>query len=330
MAAGRSLTSELAEFTPTSKEVMHLRTQSLAVALAATAVAPYVTLKLLWLGGSTVGLRTAAALDEMHSARMVGGNVATIGLELVAVGLVIALARGWGMRGSARTFLVLAAGATGLLAPILLGLPAGGALELLLHGEVHTSGMDEMAWWVFALVYGGFALLAIVIASFAWRSARTRWAPVLDRSPARPAPLGVVVGAVGMIPFAVAMVWWAGFPGHGGPQQMDAVSQRVVLAVTGLLVLAGFVAPLLRSTSNRWSRRAWLALWAGCTTAALQAPTQVLLANGGHPSAVMIGLAVLAVPGAAMYGAATWTRRDSTDSRQLAVLADHETRCGCA
>ncbi len=49
-------------------------------------------------------------------------------------------------------------------------------------------------------------------------------------------------------------------------------------------------------------RLTWLVLWLGCTTAALQAPTQVLLANGGHPTRVIVLLGVLTVPGSAGYG----------------------------
>lgn len=280
---------------------MHSRTHSVAVALAVAAVAPYITLKVVWLSGGTVGLKSDAALAEMHSTRMIGGNVITIGLELAAVGLVVALAHGWGCRGSARVFLFLAAGATGLLAPVLLGLPAGAALQLLVHGELHTSGMDDLAGWVFALVYGGFALLAVLIGALAWSAARARWGEVLDRAPGRPAPWATVAAAVGMLPFSAAMLWWAVSPGNGGPQHMDAIAQRFVLAVTGLLVAGGVLAPLFSAGSARAARRAWLALWVGCTTAALQASTHVLLANEGHPSVPTVALGTLAVPSAAAY-----------------------------
>lgn len=284
---------------------MRSRTHPIAVSLAVAAVTPYIALKVLWLGGSTVGLKTDASVGEMHSARMVSGNVVTIGLELLAIGLIVALTRGWGSRGSAGVFLCLAAGATGLLAPILLGLPIGSLLQFVAHGDVHTSGMDELAGWVFAVVYGGFVLLAVVIGALGWHAARVRWADLLSRHPGRPASWAVVAGAVGMLPFAVGMLWWSVCgPGNDGPQQMEEIAQRVVLGMTGLLVVAGFVAPLLRAAPERRQPLAWIALWCGCTTAALQGPTQVLLASDGRASVALIALGVAAVTGAAAYGSA--------------------------
>ena len=43
-------------------------------------------------------------------------------------------------------------------------------------------------------------------------------------------------------------------------------------------------------------------IWLGCTTAALQAPTQVLLANGGHPTRAVVLMGAVTVAGSAMYG----------------------------
>lgn len=281
---------------------MYPRVHSIALALAAAAIAPYILLKVLWLSGSTIGLRTDVALSEMHSTRMVVGNLLTIGLEAVAVCLIVGLTHDWGRRVPGWIVLGLAAGATGLLAPILLGLPAGAVLQLALHGDVHTSGMDDMAGWVFAVVYGGFGLLAVVIAVLSWRYVVARWGGVLSRAPRRPAPWAVTIGAAGMLPFALAMLWWGVHgPGHEGPPQMHAVTQRFTLAITGVIVIAGFVAPLFRSVASRHPRTSWLAVWTGCTTAALQGPTEILLADHGHPSPVVVLLGVGAVPAAGSY-----------------------------
>ncbi len=84
---------------------------------------------------------------------------------------------------------------------------------------------------------------------------------------------------------------------------MDAVVQRTTLVVTGLLALGGFGAPLLRGFPGRRPRLTWLVVWLGCSTAALQAPTQVLLANGGRPTTALVLIGVLAVPGSVVYGA---------------------------
>lgn len=281
---------------------MHSRIHTIALSLAVAAIAPYIALKVLWLSGSTIGLKTEAATDELHSTRMVVGNVITIGLELLAVLLVLGLTRAWGKRVPGWIVLGLAAGATGLLAPILLGLPAGDVLQLVLDGDLHTSGMEEMAGWVFAMVYGGFGLLAVVIAVLGWRYVVARWGGVLSRAPRRPALSVVMIGVVGMLPFALAMLWWGVHgPGREGPPQMHAVTQRFTLAITGVIVIAGFTAPLLRSVASRHPRVSWLAVWTGCTTAALQGPTEVLLANHGRPSSVMVLLGISAVPAAGLY-----------------------------
>jgi hypothetical protein len=287
------------------------RLERIAVGLVVVAVVPYVALKVLWLAGSTIGVSDDAVLAELHSARMVGGNIVTIGLEVLAEGLAVGLTSSWGRRLPAWLVLALGAGASGLLAPILLGLPVGTILQLAIRGDVHTDGMDHMSPWVFATVYGGFALMAVGISALAWRYAVRRWGDVLDRAPRPPQAWAVTAGAIGLLPFGAATLWWglAG-PGSGGPQAMDAVSQRTTLVVTGLLALAGFAAPLARTVAPG---AAWLITWLGCTTAALQAPTLVLLANGGHPTRPILLLGLVTLPGSSVYGLMVLRRRLQRD-----------------
>ncbi len=282
---------------------MRLRVEPVALALVVVAVVPYIALKLLWLGGSTIGVRDDSVLTELHSTRMVVGNNITIGLELLAVGLALALTSAWGRRVPAWLMLGLGAGATGLLAPILLGLPIGSILQLAVDGDVHTAGMDHLNPWVFATVYGGFGVMAVGILTLAWRYATTRWGDVLCQAPRPPAGWVMVVGGLGLVPFGAALIWWGvSGPGTTGPQAMDALVQRTTLVVTGLLAAAGFLAPLMRRALGRAPRLAWLLLWTGTTTAALQAPTQVLLANGGHPTRAIVLIGLSTVPGSAVYG----------------------------
>jgi hypothetical protein len=148
-------------------------------------------------------------------------------------------------------------------------------------------------------VYGGFGLMAVGISVLAVRYASARWGAFLDRPPA----WVVVGGGLGLVPFGAAMLWWgvAG-PGASGPRAMDAVVQRTTLVVTGLLALGGFLAPLLGGISGRRPRLTWLVIWLGCTTAALQAPSLVLLANDGHPTRAILLMGLLTVPGSVMYG----------------------------
>ena len=287
---------------------MHRRLQSIAFGLVVVAVVPYTVLKLMWLAGSEVGLKNAATVAEVEGTRMLVGNVVTVLLEVLAVALAFALIRPIGRRVPGWVVLAMAGGATGLLAPILLGLPLGMLLQLVTQGDVRTGGMDNMEPWVFGLVYGGFALLAVALCVLLWLYVVERWGRVLAVAPRTPVPWAVVAGAVGLLPFGASMLWW-GFagPGSGGPQAMDATSQRTVLVVTGVLAVAAFLVPFL--ASQRGSRAAWLVTWTGCAVAALQGPTQVLLANGGNPTPVMLGLALVTTPGSCLYGWAVLRRR---------------------
>ncbi len=295
---------------------MRVRIESIAVGAVVLAVVPYVALKILWLAGASIGVEDETARTELHGTRMVVGNIVTIGLELLAVALAVALSRAWGRRVPGWIVVGAGAGATGLLAPILLGLPAGSLVQVVAQGDVHTAGMDHLTPWVFAIVYGGFGLMALAIAVLAWRYAATRWDHVLRHAPEPPPVWAILAGGLGLLPFGVSMLWWGVFgPGASGPQAMDAVVQRTTLVVTGLLAIGGFLAPLLRGFADRRPRAAWLLAWTGCTTAALQAPTQVLLANGGDPTPVLVVMGLLTVPGSAVYGL-VMLRRQLIDDRR--------------
>jgi hypothetical protein len=218
--------------------------------------------------------------------------------------------------------LCLAGGATGLLAPILLGLPLGSLIQFLVQADVRTSGMDGMAPWVFAVVYGGFGLLAIAIAVLGRHYVLTRWGHVLAAAPRRPAAGTIAVGAAGMLPFAAAMLWWgvAG-PGDAGPQGMDAIAQRTTLVVTGLLTVLGWLAPHVGASIRR-PHVVWLALWVGCATGALQGPAQVLLAEGGVTTPSVLVLALLATPASLLYGTLVLRQRIGEVAPRAAALVE--------
>jgi hypothetical protein len=190
---------------------VRVRIEPVALGLVVIAVVPYIALKVSWLTGASIGVRDETVLAELHSTRMFVGNNLTIVLELMAVGLALALASGWGRRVPAWIMLSVGAGATGLLAPILLGLPVGSVLQLAVQGDVRTGGMDHLSPWVFAIVYGGFGLMAIGIPVLASRYAAARWDHVLRR-PRDPPPVWVrVAGGLGLLPFGAAMLWWGVF-----------------------------------------------------------------------------------------------------------------------
>jgi hypothetical protein len=278
-----------------------VRSAALVAAIAATV--PYLVLKLMWLSGSTVGMTDHHGSDEMSSTRFVAGNSITVTLMVVAAAFAVALTRSWSNRVPARLVFVLAAGASGLLAPILVGMPAGMVVQAVARGEVGPAGDSGLAPWVFGIVYLGFAVLGLALAILVILHVIDRWGSLIAQPPRRPSWTATVVGAVGLLPFGGAMTFWGvRGPGSSGPQGMDLPAQRTVLVVTGLLSVAAFVVPTLWHSTRDWPRLAWLTTWTGCCVAALQGPTQILLAQGGKVEPSVAVIAVLATPGACIYG----------------------------
>lgn len=286
-----------------------LEPRKIALATAVVATLPYLTLKLLWLSGSTAGITSSDGLAEMHGTRHVVGNLVTIAMMALAAGFAVALTRPWADRVPAKLVLVLGAGATGLLAPILLGLPIGLTLQTLFGGDVEARE-DGLAPWVFGLVYGGFGLLALALAVLVVDHVLRRWGHLISEPPERPSAPITLAAAAGLLPFAAAMTFWgiAG-PGESGPQGLEGPAQRTVLVVTGVLTAAALVAPMARRWGTRRPRLSWLAVWIGCCVAALQGPTQLLLAQGGEPQPAVAVVAALATPAACLYGLAILRRR---------------------
>ena len=281
-----------------------VRTTTVALALAVAAVTPYLALKVLWLSGSSIGL-TAEAASTMSSSRFVVGNAITVALELVALLLAWSLTRPWARDVPARLLAVLGAGAPGLLAPVLVGMPLGQVAETMTHGRPSFDG-EGMESWVFACVYGGFVVLGVALAVILGQYAVDRWGHRFVTPPRVVRSWTFAVGVLGLTPFGLAMVWWglAG-PGTLGPQGMTAPAQRTVLVVTGVLALAALLAPLTvrtREVPPGAARARWLVVWVGCCTAALQGPTQLLLAHGGDVQPAIAAIALLATPGAIVHG----------------------------
>ena len=58
--------------------------------LVVAAILPYLLLKAAWITGSTIGFATESSVDPRV---MLGGNIATAGMELVAIAVVLAFTR---------------------------------------------------------------------------------------------------------------------------------------------------------------------------------------------------------------------------------------------
>lgn len=303
------------------------RLRQVCLLVSVLAVLPYLVLKALWLSGSSLGTTSGAASSEMHSGRMVVGNVVTVLLVLLAVGLAAALAGphsawlpGWAV-------VVLGVGATGLLAPILLGLPLGLVLETAVGEHRTAADPGALEGWVYAVAYGGFGALGLALGVLLWLHIAERWSSLLAVAPRRPAPSAVLAGTVGMLPFGVAMLaWGVAGPGDMGPQGMESPAQRTVLAVTGLLALAALWVPLSgsRLAAGR-PRLAWVATTVGCATTALQGQAQLLLAHDGEVQPAVLALALLATPGSCVYGLKVLAQSRVSTGAGRAQLVHHGT-----
>ena len=201
-----------------------------------------------------------------------------------------------------------------MLAPILLGLPLGSLLQLAVEGGVTSGGEGNLEGWTFAIIYGGFGLMALALALLLALYAGHRWGPLLTAGvrPPRHAWVKAIAGT-GMLGFAAAMLYWGMFgPGTNGPLGMDSIAQRTVLVVTGINALAGFLAPLILGGSASRARPAALITWVGCATTALQGPAGLLLAHDGVVTPRGALVAAVGTPAAALYGVTVLsnTRRD--------------------
>lgn len=218
--------------------------RALLAASAVAACAPYLVLKVAWVAGSQVG----GVPPEMATPTYRVANLVTIGLDAVLVVLVVALVSGRARRVPAGLVLVPMWVGTGLLSPVAVGVPIGVLVQLLTGGSAvpADAGLEP---WVFALVYGGFVVQAVVLTAAFGLYVAERWPwlvvatpPPRLTGPVRQLLLTLVVLAV---PAAVlhGMVFgmWAvtgGQPG-GDPSALETVAQRTTYAVRALLPLLG-------------------------------------------------------------------------------------------
>lgn len=293
------------------------RAQVVAFAAVVASVVPYVALKALWLAGSRIGMRPGSP-NEMLQARFVVGNIITIGLELLAVLLAWTIIRPWGQRIRFWLVFVVAGGATGLLAPILLGLPLGTVIQLVTQRTTTSGGEGTLQGWVFTVVYAGFGLLAVALAVLLGLYALQRWGSLLAAAPRTPGLRLTAVCSIGMLAFAAAMACWSvAGPGSTGPARMESVAQRTVLAVTAVLAVAGLVTPWLSPLLAAHPRSAWLLTWVGCASTALQGPTGLLLAAGGQIRVAGVLLAAIATPSALTYGLTVLKSANTPDQASI-------------
>lgn len=270
-------------------------------AIAVLALLPYAVLKVMWLAGSRIGMVPGAGPSHMHDARMEIGNVVTLVLAAIGVVVVLALSQRWGLRTPWWVIVLPAAVATGALAPIALGLPIGVVLQAAIAGDVSSGGEGDLLPAVFAVVYGGFALYGIALAALFADYAHRRWGALLSAPPRALRPPAARVAAVAALgAFAAAAVFWALAPSGAGLAGWESLAQRTVLVVVALLTLLGGAA--LATASPARPRTRWALGWIGCSTAAVQGPTLLLLANDATIDPLLLAVTILATPAAAWLG----------------------------
>src|SRR5690606_25220460 len=132
---------------------------------------PYLTLKILWLTGSPIGVRDPAA---MTGPAVAGLNAVTFGMDAVALVLAPAFTTRRGMRLPAWLVLLPLWVGTGLLGLIVVMLPLG----FFVKGPAifDTGGLVEP--WVYAMVYGGFFVQGAGLMTAFVLYARDRWPAV--------------------------------------------------------------------------------------------------------------------------------------------------------
>ncbi|TMR22995.1 hypothetical protein ETD86_09655 [Nonomuraea turkmeniaca] len=151
-----------------------------AAIIAIAAMVPYLTLKVLWLTGSSVGVADPSLMSDPA---MVGLNAMTFGMDAVGLVLALAFTMRWGMRLPAWLVLLPLWVGTGLLSVVVATAP----LAVVASGlEVFSGGPIQA--WVYLMVYGGFMGQGVgLMTAFAlYASAGGRWCPRAPSRQARP------------------------------------------------------------------------------------------------------------------------------------------------
>lgn len=261
---------------------------------------PYLTLKALWLSGSTAGAADAEGAAELLDPRHIIGDVVTVAMELAAIALVLALTYPWGRGLPAVVVLAPIWTATGLLAPIAVGLPLGLVTQAFVGGSPSPTD-NGLHGWVYALVYGGFVAQAVGLLAAFIGYAHARWPETFRLRAARLRTVAprrralAAVAAVLAVGYAVMLaVWSIAGPGSAGPAGFDTASQRTFLFTQGLLAAAGAAAALSlvrHRDEGRVLPRLALA-WVGTGVLVTSGPTHIALSNQGTVSLVFVAVSL--------------------------------------
>jgi hypothetical protein len=136
-----------------SEEVGRLGT--VAALISAAACLPYLFLEVVWTLDVPVGITDRSVL---HSGGWVAGNAVMALVQLMAVGLVLALVRPWSRMVPTWTVLLPVWVGTGLLFQIMVGSVVSAA------SQDSGTELGGIAPWVYVLVYAAFAVQGVALA----------------------------------------------------------------------------------------------------------------------------------------------------------------------
>ncbi|HKN53148.1 MAG TPA: hypothetical protein VJX66_11630 [Amycolatopsis sp.] len=200
---------------------------------------PYLTLKISWLTGGTIGPTDPSFVD---SSTVWLGNLVTAGMDAVAILLACALTFAWGRRIPAPLVLFPAWVGAGLLTPIVLISP-------VIAADLATSPPTGMPLesWVWGVVYGGFAWQGVTLLTAFVLYVRDRW-PGLPTSLRPQTPW--IVAAVAMATACLHLAWAFGSTFAHPP--IGSLSGHVLEAAFG--VLAALAVLALSTPGRLWPR----------------------------------------------------------------------------
>ena len=245
------------------------RLQRVGALLTAVGASAYLLVKVAWIAGSTVGVVSlgATSMVQWRWDNLVTGAFGVAGLAVAVV-----LWSRWGRR--LPWWLVappLWLGA-GLVLPFVVLLPVSIVLALAGH-PVSTSAPNpadpQLAGWVFAVVYGGFATVAVGLVVAVPAYARTRWAHlVMGRLGDRPAETTrpVTWGALTLsgVVASIHLGWALGVP-LGRTGRPDVLARVEDLFFAGLALITALAVLLLAARRPPSVRTVWptLGVWLG-------------------------------------------------------------------
>jgi hypothetical protein len=213
-----------------------------AAIVAIAAMLPYLTLKVLWLTGSSVGVTDP---ELMNGSVMMGMNTLTFAMDAIALVLALAFTMRWGMRLPAWLVLLPLWVGAGLLSVVMVTAPLGVLIEGV--SVFDTGGPIES--WVYLAVYTGFIGQGAGLMTAFVLYARDRWTTVFTtsighRHTSLTRPFQTVVGwgsllvagIVGGTRLSWALGGAAGLPPETAASLTPAGSMRE--AVQGLMAIA--------------------------------------------------------------------------------------------